>query len=194
MADQPAPVHAQLPMVKPTDQNRPVVSWQQTARVPVNQRGALPTTANYNTKLYQWGPLQFEVWPLNVHEFDHQTGTEWAHKLVVGAPVYREYTGEDDETINFRGRIFPYRIGGMSELELLNATRRAGIANLLIRGDGVIMGWYVCEKLMRSNKELSAEGVGQVIEFEADFARIPSPEDGASYLSQLWGVGYISSE
>lgn len=173
---------------------KPPVSWHLTDKTPPSARQNLPTTDDRVASLYQWGPLQFQVWPLNVHEVDHETGSEWAHKLVVGAPIYREYTGEADDVIFFRGRIFPYRIGGMSSLELFEATRRSGMANLLVRGKGEIMGWYVCEKLHRSHKELSSEGVGQMIEFEAHMARIPSPADGVSYLSQLWGIGYIAQE
>jgi phage protein U len=145
---------------------------------PVVQSGVLSI-------LYQWGPLQFMVQPLNIHETDHNTATSWAKKEVVGAAIYREWTGEGDETIHVRGHLYPYRIGGMTEIEVLEALRRDGSANSLIRGDGQILGWFVCETLSREHTWLSYEGVGQQIAFEAVFARVPIPAND-QYLSQMW--------
>ena len=144
--------------------------------------------------MYQWGPLAFEVWPLNIHEFDHETDTDWAQKEIVGSAIYREWVGENDENLYFRGKVFPYRIGGMSEIELMEATRRKGIAQAMIRSgaeQGTHLGWYVIEKLVRSHKFLSTEGVGQVIEFEAVFTRVPVPDDPAGHFAQMWEAGYV---
>ena len=146
-----------------------------------------PTTDADVSLLYQWGPIQFRVWPLNVHEYDHETSSDWAHKEIAGAAIYREWVGENDETIYFRGKLFPYRVGGMGELEAFEALRRAGIANLLMRGDGQYMGWFVCEKLVRAHTFLSSEGVGQQVTFEAILSRVPVPENDA-YMSELWGT------
>ena len=144
--------------------------------------------------MYQWGPLSFEVWPLNIHEFDHESDTDWAQKEIVGSAIYREWVGENDENLYFRGKIFPYRIGGMSEMELMEATRRKGIAQAMIRSggyQGTHLGWYVIEKLVRSHKFLSSEGVGQVIEFEAVFTRVPVPDDPEGHFAQMWDAGYV---
>jgi phage tail protein len=144
--------------------------------------------------MYQWGPLAFEVWPLNVHEFDHETDTDWAQKEIAGSAIFREWVGENDENIYFRGKVFPYRIGGMSELELMEANRRQGIAQALIRSggnEGTHLGWYVIEKLVRAHKFLSSEGVGQVIEFEAVFTRVPIPNDPTGHFQQMWSAGYV---
>ena len=144
--------------------------------------------------MYAWGPLQFEVWPLNIHEFDHETDTDWAQKEIAGSAIFREWVGENDETLYFRGKLFPYRIGGMAEIELLEATRRKGIAQALIRSggnQGTHLGWFVIEKLVRAHKFLSSEGVGQVIEFEAVFTRVPVPGDPAMHFAQMWEAGYV---
>src|SRR5262245_60257554 len=146
-----------------------------------------PTHDQYIATLYNWGTLQFRVLPLNVHEIEHETSTDWAHKEILGAAIYREWTGENDETLFFRGQLFPYRIGGMADLEIFEALRRKGIANVLISGQGEYMGWYVCEKLVRSHQHLSSEGVGQQLQFEAVFARVPIPP-ADEYYSELWGT------
>lgn len=170
-----------------------------------NYRGILPRSDNLVepttnddggevSTLYQWGTIQFQIFPLNVHEVDHETASDWAHKEIAGAAIYREWVGENDEQLFLRGKIFPYRIGGMTELEHFNAMRRAGIANLLVRGNpGDILGWFVCERLVRAHTFLSAEGVGQQIAFEATMARVPIPE-ADDYLSQMWKTSGAGSD
>lgn len=136
--------------------------------------------------LMQWGPvIQFQVQPLNFNEMDHETATDWAHKEIAGAAIYREWVGENDELIYLRGKLYPYRIGGFSEIEAFDAYRRAGISQQLIRGDGVALGWYVCDKLVRNHTYISFEGLGQQVGFEAVMARTPVPNPN-SFLSQLY--------
>jgi phage protein U len=136
--------------------------------------------------LMQWGTIQFKVWPLNFHEIDHYTETDWAQKEIVGAAIYREWVGENDETIHIRGRIFPYRIGGMTELEHFESMRRAGMPNTLIRGgvSGMHLGWFICTRLVRQHTFISAEGIGQMISFEATMVRVPIPGDQAEFANQ----------
>lgn len=135
--------------------------------------------------LYQFGAIQFDVTPLNIHEADHSTSTDWARKEIAGAGVYREWTGEGDEQITLRGRIFPFKLGGMTELETLESFRRAGQAEQLMRGDGTPLGWFVLESISRTHRFLAQGGVGQVIQFEGVFARCPVP-DANEYFPQLY--------
>jgi len=174
----------------PIPQPRPTVPDGQFT--PVSWRNRKPgvrlTDRVYDqglTTLYQWGPLQFKQHPLNVGELEHETGTDWARKPIVGAPLYREWVGEDDEVLYLHGELFPYVIGGMSEIEQFDAMRRAGMPNMLIRGKGEVLGWFVCEKLIRNHKALSSEGVGQQIAFEAIMARVPVPASD-DYQSQIF--------
>jgi phage protein U len=144
-----------------------------------------PTINSLNTRLFAWGLNHFELQPFNVHEYDHETASDWAHKEIAGAPVYREWVGENDEIFSFRGRVFPYRIGGMGSLQQWEASRLAGQANALVRGDGQVMGWFVCEKLVRAHTYLSSEGIGQQIAFETTLVRVPVPgADG--FLQTMW--------
>lgn len=148
------------------------------------------TGTRFNPTLMQWGPIQFQTWPVNIHEYDHETATDWAHKEIAGAAIYREWVGENDEILYFRGRLFPYRIGGLADIQQFDNLRRNGIALQMLRGGaarGEVLGWFVCEKLIRAHTWLSVEGIGQVISFEAVFARVPTPEP-ATYVSQIWKV------
>jgi len=135
--------------------------------------------------LFQWGALQFDITPLNVHEADQMTVTDWARKEIAGAAIYREWVGEGDEEIALRGRVFPHRLGGLTELEVLESFRRQGKAELLMRGDGAVLGWYVLEKLSRAHRFLGADGIGQQINFEGHFARCPVP-DANAYFPMLY--------
>ena len=135
--------------------------------------------------LFQWGALQFDITPLNVHEADQMTATDWARKEIAGAAIYREWVGEGDEEITLRGRVFPHRLGGLTELEVLESFRRQGKAELLMRGDGAVLGWYVLEKLSRAHRFLGADGIGQQINFEGHFARCPVPDPNA-YFPMLY--------
>lgn len=171
--------------------------------------------------LYQWGPVQFQVFPLNIGEVDHVTGTAWARKEVAGAAIYREWVGEEDEEIHLRGKLFPhfYRRhwlaarqdlqhnlltagnpkpgqwgneadsnGGLAHLELLDNMRRLGQAHTLVRGDGWHLGWFVIERLTRGHSYLGREGIGQQIQFDATFQRVPVPLDPASYYPSIWSA------
>jgi hypothetical protein len=154
-----------------------VTSWRNVGDASL--RGLrVQTTDPGNSVLYQWGPLQFKVWPFNVHEFDHESDTDWAQKEIAGAAIYREWVGENDETLYFRGKLFPYRLGGQGAMEEFEACRRAGLAQLLLRGGnpGTVLGWFICEKLVRSNTFLSGEGLGQQIAFETQLTRVPTPQ------------------
>ena len=139
--------------------------------------------------LFTWGPLIFDVQPLNINETDHATDSDWARKEIVGARIFREWVGENDEEITLRGRVFPYRIGGLAELDIMENMRFRGTVELLTRGAGlnnaVNMGWYVIEKLARAHRHLTEDGVGQMIQFEASFARMPPPS-GLNYYTVLY--------
>jgi phage tail protein len=143
-----------------------------------------------NTTLYQYGLVQFKIFPLNIHEFDHSTSSSWAKKDIVESIPHREWTGEDDEEIRFRGRVFPYRIGGMTSLDALDNYRRAGYPHVLVRGgagadEGRPLGWFVIDRLIRKHDHLGADGYGRVINFEATFFRVDIAPEPELYYSQI---------
>lgn len=137
--------------------------------------------------LMTWGPLQFEVQPFNVHEYDHLTAAEFARKDVAGAAPPREWVGEDDEELYLRGRVYALRIGGMNELDVLEAMRKKAQPQNMVRGDGTSLGWYVLERLVRNHRFLSANGIGQEVQFEGIFVRVPVPR-AADYVAGLLDI------
>jgi phage protein U len=140
--------------------------------------------------LMQWSIFQWQVWPVNLGEYDHQTASDWARKEILGAGIYREWVGENDEEVHMRGELFPYYYAtmgdpGLETIQLLDNMRKAGHVDMLIRGDGYRFGWFVIDRLTRGHKVLGPDGIGKRISFEAVFIRIPKP-DPAMYLSSLW--------
>ena len=71
--------------------------------------------------LFQIGLLQVEVVPFNFDEYDVTTGADFAAKEIVGGPKPREFTGEADTELAFRGRLFPRVLGGLDALDLCEA-------------------------------------------------------------------------
>jgi phage tail protein len=192
-----------------------------------------------NWVLFQWGPIQFQVFPMNVNEMSHHTGADWAKKEIAGAAMYREWVGENDEQITLKGRVFPHffakaanarkirqpvlgggavmtvspdeenpvggliqqhtggdyaNSGGLTHLDVLDNMRRLGQAHVLIRGDGWHFGWFIIETLNRGHSLIAPDGIGQMIEFEASFQRVPIPNDGASNYGQITGSGGVQNE
>jgi phage protein U len=178
-----------------------------------------------NWVLFQWGPIQFQVFPFNVNTMSHSTAADWAKKEIAGAAMHREWVGENDEQIQLKGRVFPHYFarqsrdrdrnirhpilaggptltggrlqehtggrpsaGGLSHLDALDAMRRLGQAHVLMRGDGWHFGWFIIETLQRAHSLIAPDGVGQMIEFEASFQRVPIPNDQATQFSLLWGT------
>jgi hypothetical protein len=188
MADEQNPHLIAPPGEQQASLSAPVATQMQTpswAQIPATLYAPTVMNGLNMASLYAWGEIHFVVQPFNIHETDHDTSTDWAQKEVVGSAIYREYVGENDEQLFIRGRVFPYRLGGMSDLQRFEEERRVGNTNILMRGDGSKLGWFVCEKLVRAHTFLSGEGIGQQVAFEAVLVRVPMP-DPSSYVTQVW--------
>lgn len=121
--------------------------------------------------LYALGAVAFEVWPLNTDAVERRADTQFVPKPVLGRRPPLEFVGEGAETIRMSGRLFPQKLGGLAELELLDEQRRAGKAMPLMRGDGKPFGWFVIESLIERSSYLDQRGVGKVIEFDISLRR-----------------------
>lgn len=137
--------------------------------------------------LCQLGSVQFTVAPFNMHETDHDAGADFAWHEVIGRMRPGEFVGEANEGWTIRGRLFPERFGGLSELSAMHAMRRSGVAQFFMRGDGVPMGWVVIERLTEKSTYIGPNGVGRVIEFEATLKRSGGP-DAAGIFNMLVGI------
>ncbi len=132
------------------------------------------------------GPIRLEVAPFAVMDYQRGAETSFAEKAVIGASPVLEWTGDGAETWTIRGRLFPERFGGEGSLTELDAVRRSGRPQYLMRGDGRVMGWVVIERVSERSTHLDRRGVGKMIEVDITVRRVRRPAAGL-YFS-LMGV------
>jgi uncharacterized protein len=137
--------------------------------------------------LLQLGPLQFSIAPMNAHELSRTASTDFAKKEVVGRRKIYEHMGEGDDERTIKGKLFPFKTGGLGALELMHQIRESGAPQLLVRGDGMVMGWFVITKIIEEHKFLSVDGVGQQIDVAVSIERADSPGAIAAFTS-LFGL------
>lgn len=133
--------------------------------------------------LYQFGSIQFQVWPFNVHEVHRESEYDFAAHPVVGAMPPREAMGPGDDRVTLVGRLFPHKLGGLSHMEALRRLAEAQSAQPLMRGDGTPFGWRVITSIREQAAHLDARGRGRLVEFEAIFQATPRPPAGGWYSS-----------
>lgn len=131
--------------------------------------------------LAQLGATTFEIAPFNMHATSHETGSDFAEKSVMGRRPPIEFVGEAPESWTVQGRLYPAKFGGLSNLETLQRQRKSGSALPFVRGDGVVQGWVVIEKIAERSSYLDGDGVGQVIEIDIALKRSDPPGAGAIY-------------
>lgn len=137
--------------------------------------------------LMQLGSVTFEVWPFNTHAISRDTAADFAAKETMNNMRPREFMGEGDETLNISGRIFPKKDQGgeaLGTLDTLQRMRSSGTAQIVVRGDGRNMGWFLIQSVSEKSSFLASDGVGQVVEFDVSLVRAPKPSP-ASYIKTL---------
>ena len=137
--------------------------------------------------LMQIGTVTFEVWPLNIDEYDRETGYDFVAKDIMGSRRSREAMGEGDETMTLSGKILPHHFGGLGTLEELHTMRQSGMAQKLVRGDGKNLGWFTIDKVRERSRFLDAEGVGREIVFDVALTASNKPSPSA-YFSTLMRI------
>jgi uncharacterized protein len=135
--------------------------------------------------LYQLGAYTFEVAPLNMHETEEEVGHDLAAKDIIGALRPHEAMGEADNKRTFKGRLFPHKLGGVASLEGLKATSKSGIAQMLIRGDGSVFGWWFIERVRETHTYIDRTGVGRLIEFDIELIKSPTAPNAGTMGSMI---------
>lgn len=134
--------------------------------------------------LFQLGLLTMDVYPFNTTDYSRDTGADFVKHDVIGTMRPSEFTGEADESMSLQFRLFPEKLGGLRELEILHQMRRSGIPQILVRGDGYNLGWFNIEKVNENSKAIDNQGVGRDISGTISLSRSPRPSITA-YLPTL---------
>lgn len=125
--------------------------------------------------LYQLGVLSIRVQPFNVDKYQRDGTTDYAAKPVLGAEPPLEYVGEGANTLTLSGSLFPKAIGGLTELEILEAMRTSGTPQYVLRGDGRPMGWYAIQSVSEAGEHLAHDGVARKIGITIKMRRAGKP-------------------
>ena len=135
--------------------------------------------------LLSLGGIIFEVAPINLHEIETTVGADYAEKDVVGAAKPREYMGEADTTITLSGKMFPQKFGGLGGFAALQLMAQLGVPQMVVQGSGAVWGFYLIDKVTRTDTYLDAGGVGRIVEFEINLIRSPQGPTMSGMISQI---------
>ena len=137
--------------------------------------------------LYMLGGVVFELVPTNLDAATRERGQDWAAKAIVGAQKPREAMGVADAPVTLSGKLFPHRYG-MGDLETLADMAQGTAPQMLIRGDGTVLGWHCVERVKEKHAYLDAEGVGRVIDFDVTLTQSPTDAGAGAMMSLLQGL------
>jgi phage protein U len=139
--------------------------------------------------LFLIGVVAITVAPFNFHEQTSSSEASFAEKAVVGRRQILEAVGEGAQTQRFSGRIFPQKLGGLGELEMMQQQQSAQEAIPVMRGDGVPLGWYVITQIDVKSQRFDAQGLGRYLEIEVTLRRSDPPSAAGVFglLSSLFG-------
>lgn len=139
------------------------------------------------TTLFMLGALQIQIAPFNIDAISESGETEYAVKSVVGTEPLLEFVGEGANTMSLSGRLFPYELGGLDELGLLQQMRASGKPQYVMRGDGQPYGWFAILDVQVRSSYLGRQGIGKQIDVSIGLRRAPKPS-GASFFSLMQGL------
>jgi phage protein U len=86
--------------------------------------------------------------------------------------------------------LFPQKFAGQGGIGALQALARAGESQMLIRGDGEVLGWYLIEQVTDKHSFLDVAGVGRMIELDVELVKTPlraSPAGMVATIASLFG-------
>jgi phage protein U len=133
------------------------------------------------------GGVSFEVVAPNIHAFEGTSDADFVEKAVAGGAKPLEFVGIGTRELKVSGKLFPKKTGGLSSLSTLSALQASGLPQVVMRGDGTPLGWFAITRLSEKHSYLSADGVGQVVEFDIDLKRDPEGPDMAGFFSRMGG-------
>lgn len=137
--------------------------------------------------LAQFGPIQFEIQPVNFTETSRETSAGLVDKPVMGRRQPVEFTGDESETLRLTVKLFPFNFGGLDALGHLDAIRKTGVPQVFVRGDGEVLGWFRLATVSERSSYIGPGGVGRQIDVEISLKR-DDPPNPATYFASIAGL------
>jgi len=133
------------------------------------------------------GPLVFDIAPFNAREIRHQAAEDFARHDVIGAMRPHEHLGPGDESWSISAVLFPEKFGALSSLDVLHGIRKGAVPQLMVRGDGAVLGFVLVTAVSETSTYLDAGGVGRMIEVEITVEASAQPS-AANLFEQLYNL------
>ena len=142
--------------------------------------------------LYQVGPLTCDTFPFEVGGAERDHSGDYAKHALIGTRQGYEPVGPGEDRVEPTGTLFPFHLGGLSEIETAHAIVDAQDPVFVMRADGGWAGWYVLLNVNEKHKSISPTGVGFQVAYSLKLERVDKPEaavGGAlmSVLSSIFG-------
>lgn len=134
--------------------------------------------------LYNVGPLVFDL-RVNVHEVERTSAEDFARKPIVGARQPLEHVGAGTETLRFTGKLFPERLGGAGAVEAMISIKESGAPQMVTRGDGKVLGWYVVTEVRHVDAFLDSRGAPRMIDVDLTLEKTGTPSAASAFGSLM---------
>jgi len=96
--------------------------------------------------LMSLGSFKFEISTAAYSELRRANAWRWSGQARIGLHDRLQYVGRDNETITLIGTVYPgIRGAGVGQLERLREIGNSGEPQLLVSGEGDVMGYWVLE-------------------------------------------------
>lgn len=133
------------------------------------------------------GPFAFDL-IVNADGYDEDAAEDFARKDVIGTRRPFEHVGAGDDRLTIRGALLPRHLGGGDAIAGLVALMRTGMPQLLIRGDGQILGWIVMTSVRAQSNHLDGRGRPGHVVFEVEGMACDQPA-AAGHFAALLSLG-----
>lgn len=117
------------------------------------------------------GPFPFGIKTASYNSFQRSTAERWASSPRIGKRASKQHLGPGDDTITLSGVLMPEISGGRSNLDILRALERGGLAWPFIDGEGQIYGLWVITNITEKRSEMMRNGEARKIEFTLTLER-----------------------
>ncbi|WP_068312556.1 phage tail protein [Polycladidibacter hongkongensis] len=140
---------------------------------------------------YIFGGVMFEGQAIGSMQLSREAGNRIARHQVLDGGIAMERVGTGEEPFAITGVLAPF--AGFSALDLMGQLRAIQASpQLLMRGDGRLLGWYLLENLSEKHQYISGGGTGRKVEFTAKFTRMGGAGGGVSGLPVLGSLPQIA--
>lgn len=121
--------------------------------------------------MMQLGPFRFALSTAAYQELRRSSEYRWGSQDRFGMPPALQYTGPGAESITLTGVIFPEFMGGTGQIEAMRDVAVLGLPQLLIDGNGNLLGEWVIEGIDEGATVFAAGGVPRRQEFTVNLKR-----------------------